>query len=1040
MSSVDARQPASRAYWRSLEELADTPRFRAFVAKEFPFLPDELWTGPTRRRFLQLMGASLSLAGLAGCRWPTENILPYAKRPANRTPGGAVQYATAWELAGMVQGLLVTSFDGRPIKVEGNPDHPVNGGATDAFAQAAVLEIYDPDRAKVPTLRTGREQSTARAARSWDECRTFLRAHFAEVRERRGAGCVVLSEATTSPTVAALRQRLVGTCPRLEWYEYEPLSRDHEREGTRLAFGRPLRPHLTLDRADVILSLDDDFLMWHPEAVRLTREFASRRRPDARNAFAMNRLYVVESRLSVTGARADERFGVRPSQIAAVLAHVLAAVKRERGLPTAPTLPESPLPAQTLARIVADLMAHAGKCVVLVGPQHPPAVHAQAHALNVLLGNVGQTLRYLAEPDRDRSTHTAALIALRDRLAARDVETLIILGGNPVYDAPADAPLADFGSIRTTMHLSLYENETARQCTWHVPRAHGLETWGDVRAWDGTYSIVQPLIAPLYDGLTPIELLALLAGDTLPRGYDLVRQTFAVECVPAGTDVEAAWEGALRAGVAVGTAWPAVQLPALQPLQQPLAEPAISGLEAVFAPDYHVFDGRFANNAWLQELPDPLTKLTWDNAAFIAPADAARLGVQTGDVVQLATQWRSLEIAAFVLPWQPVGVVTLPLGYGRTAAGAVGNATGFNAYELRTTTDFYAIRDVQVRRTGRRHELATTQDHHYMQTAVGAAETQTRIPQLIRESNLTHYRAEPDFAAHVVHLPQVADYPNKGQLFDEVRYTAPNQWGMAIDLSACTGCGACVLACQSENNIPVVGKEEVAHGREMQWIRVDRYFRGTPEDVAGVAFQPVTCHHCENAPCEQVCPVGATNHDEEGLNVMVYNRCIGTRYCSNNCPYKVRRFNWFWNHHGPAHPRHAQPLDDIEKMQYNPNVTLRSRGVMEKCTFCVQRIAAARISHRLLDQPLPDGAVVPACAQACPAQAIVFGDLADPQSRVSQLAKHSRAYQMLQEINTRPRLRYLARVVNPSPNGTGETPVPPRVTVPPHVPAPSGEQ
>ncbi len=1032
-----AQGHAGPVYWRSLDELADTPEFRRLLADEFPGLAEELERGGlrgTRRQFLKLMGASFALAGLTGCRWPKENIVPATRQPGNRIPGVPVSYATAYELSGVATGVLVTSYDGRPIKIEGNDKHPFSRGKTNAWMQASLLDLYDPDRSQQPAERT---TGPAANYRSWDEFRAFASSHFAALRDRGGKGLSVFAEPSSSPSRADLKARLLAACPEAHWYEYEPCSRDHEREATRLALGRPYRPHFDLVHADLIVSLDSDFLMMHPAAVRYAGDFAARRRADDG---AMNRLWVFESNLTVTGSNADHRHPVQSADIGNVLRQIIAALAKItpaaesiRGVMAPPgRLPLAPAVAERVAR---DLAAHHGRAVLTVGPQQPPAVHAEALLVNQrLLGACGTTLRFTEEPEPDRPSHLVAIAALTERMRRGEVDTLLILGGNPAYDAPADLDfVAALAAVATSVHLSMYNDETSQRCAWHVPRAHYLESWGDARAYDGTLSLVQPLIEPLYAGLTPLELLAVVTGDALTSGYDIVRRTWG-ESFDFGADRHTLWEQALHDGVVADTAWP-WQTPELQPWPAFVDEQPAEGWEVVFTPDYSVYDGRFANNAWLQELPDPLTKLTWDNAALLAPADARRLGIEkSGDMVRVEVPGgRALELPVCILPGHAENSITLPLGYGRRrGAGVVAEGVGFNAFVLRpgpASTGGSAnivCGGVRVAATGKHYALATTQDHHAIRSAVGDAEEQQRIGVLVRETTVEHYRQHPDFAQHTVHLPKL------DSLWKEKEYK-DHKWGMAIDLNACIGCSACTLACQAENNIPVVGKEEVARGREMHWIRVDRYFRSDPDSAAppAVVHQPVTCVHCENAPCEQVCPVAATVHDEEGLNVMVYNRCIGTRYCSNNCPFKVRRFNWFYNHHGPYHPRSTQDgaaavpgllphakMTPIEMLAHNPSVTVRSRGVMEKCTFCVQRINAVKITARNEHwTSIPDGLITPACAQACPTSAIVFGDLNDPNSRVARLHNDNRAYGMLEELNIKPRTRYLAKLRNPGPGG-----------------------
>jgi molybdopterin-containing oxidoreductase family iron-sulfur binding subunit len=1027
-------------YWRSLDELANTPAFRRWVEDEFPDLWERIATGGnphTRRQFLKLAGATLALGGLTACRWPKEAIVPATRQPGNRVPGVPVQYATTYELSGVATGVLVTSYDGRPIKIEGNDKHPFSLGKTNHWMQAAVLDLYDPDRSQHILQRTS---GTDRyLSRSLDDFRTFAAQHFERLRAVGGAGLCVLSEPSSSPSRLDMKSRFLAAFPQAQWIEYEPISRDNEHNGARLAFGRPYRSHLHLERADVLVALDSDFLMLHPAALKYARDFAARRRPDAANGYDCNRLYVLESNFSVTGSMADRRYAVRSSDIRTALEHIAQAVAARLDVATKLPAPVGDLPLSEAAAeaIAADLVAHRGRCAIIVGPQQPAEVHVEAHLLNDWLGTHGETITFTAEPAAERTDYAAGMAALAEQIRAGGVDTLVILGGNPVYDAPAelgfgrasgqspDAACA-FDKIGTTVRLGLYFDETSRCCDWHLPQAHWLEAWGDGLAWNGTLSVAQPLIEPLYGGLSAIELLAMLADDKLSSGYEIVRRTFS-ERFGALESHEERWKQSLHDGVVADTAWP-TEKPDIRPITLPPAKPT-SGFEVVFTPDYSLYDGRFANNGWLQEWPDPITKLTWGNAAILSPEDAARLGVERdGDLLFIDVgAGATLNVPAYVLPGHATGSITLPLGYGRFD-------TGFNAYQLRRSAGLDIAAAGQCRRVEGREELAGTQDHHAIRSKVGDAEIQKRIPVLVREAELHHYREHPDFAEHVVHVPA------SESLWREKEYTG-HKWGMAIDLSACTGCGACVLACQAENNIPVVGPDEVRRGREMHWLRIDRYFRKDTEGAAGgnaqpvaVVHQPMACTHCENAPCEQVCPVAATVHDEDGLNTMVYNRCVGTRYCSNNCPLKVRRFNWFYNHHGPYHPRsirmgtsplpgallkHAE-LTDIEKMGQNPAVTVRSRGVMEKCTFCVQRITAVKIKARKEGwTSIPDGLITPACAAACPSDAIVFGDLNDPRSRVRQLHEHPRAYPILAELNLRPRTVYLAKIRNAG-SGTDE--------------------
>ncbi|MDH3283283.1 MAG: TAT-variant-translocated molybdopterin oxidoreductase [Acidobacteriota bacterium] len=993
-------------YWRSLEDLGDDPRFAEIAAREFPSLLPELADPRTRRTFLKLMGASMALAGLTACRWPEERILPFAKRPEGRVPGTPERYATAMELGGVARGLLVTSYDGRPIKIEGNPDHPGSAGATDSIAQAAILELFDPDRSRHPSQRVG----GAHERRERADYESHIKGRIAALAGR-GRGLAVLGEASSSPSLARMQGRLLRRFPALRWYEYEPVTRDNERLGADIALGAPLRTHLDLSSADVIVAFDADLLTGHPDALRHAREFAARRRADDG---AMNRLHAVESAFSVTGAMADHRHAASSAAVAAFAGQLAAFVlgplgELPRGLAQALARTEGRATAPFVEELADELRAHRGRGVVVAGPGQPPEVHALVHLMNDRLGNVNRTVHYTEDPGPTRPSHEAAIGELAEAIRSGEVETLVILGGNPVFDAPADVDFAGaLGRLADSVHLSLYRNETSNACAWHVPRAHFLETWGDARAWDGTISIVQPLIEPLWGGVSPIELLSLLGDGEPAPGHDLVRETARGYLGRGG--FESAWASALHDGLVEGSRLP--RLPARPDPSRvarrvadwwpPVTPSETAGLEIVFLPDPKLHDGRFANNGWLQELPEPMTKMAWDNALLVGKATADEHGLRSHETAVVSVGEREIEAPVFVMPGQADGSLAIWLGQGRSVCGRVGDGVGADAYRLRTSGAMHRAVGASVRPTGKRHELATTQDHFAIDL-LGLEETQRRRPELLREATLGEYREHPDFVRHRAHTPELHE------LWKPVEYDG-YKWGMSIDLTACTGCSACVVACQAENNIPVVGKVEVIKGREMHWIRVDRYFKGEP-DAPEVAFQPVTCHHCENAPCEQVCPVAATLHSEEGLNQMVYNRCIGTRYCSNNCPYKVRRFN-FWNN--------QKATTDLEALRHNPEVTVRSRGVMEKCSYCVQRIEAARTLAKREDRRIADGDVTPACAQACPTQAIVFGDLNDRGSRVARAHASQRSYAMLEELKVKPRTRYLAKLRNPATDGGGD--------------------
>ncbi len=1056
-----AGRPAEKPYWRSVEDLQSSPEFAHWMQREFQDGASEAG-GDERRDFLKLMGASVALAaGVAGCRRrPELHILPYAQRPADRADGVPVHYATAWELDGVAHGVLAKSYDGRPIKVDGNPSHPINRGRSDSRLQATVLELYDPARNRV-LMRKG-QPSTLTAFREW-----------AAGLSGGGQGLAVLCEPQSGPTMADLKGRFARKFPQAAWYEWSPVNDDFERQGTELAFGAPMRPLLSLDAAKVVLSLDADFLQNHPAAVKHARDFAAGRRISGDPAAqAMNRLYVVESGLSLTGANADERLPIRSVDVGAFAAKVAAALA-ERNLldlgaakaAAGPLAESASLKAaltehdlEVFAELVNDLANHKGASLVVAGPGQAPAVHALAAMMNVALGNVGKTVGYLPAGEKGR-TSAGDIETLANRLNKGEISTLVIMGGNPVYDAPADLDFAKaMAKAGEVVHLSLYRDETGVDpaCTWNIPRAHYLEGWGDGRAFDGTICVTQPLIEPMVGldqgGLTPIELVAELLGEDPKDGYELVRRTWMVATGKKGADFEAAWRTSLESGVLEGSATrAAVPLLYVAGVAKGLADwntcvegLAADAIEVTFAADPKVHDGRFGNIGWLQELPAPMSKLTWDNAAYVSIGTAKKLDVAQGDLVTITSGGRTVKAAVWVMPGMADASVTLHLGYGRTGSGVgpIAADAGFNAYALRTTGGMGITLPATVTKAGERYEFAHTQDHgavDALKPEVPLEGIQERLPALVRETSLGHYREHPDFAKHVGHVAHRLSLWEESNL-DGARF----RWAMSIDLSSCTGCGACITACQAENNIGVVGKEQVIRGREMHWIRIDRYFKGSDQARPdAVAVQPVACMHCENAPCEQVCPVAATVHDEDGLNSMVYNRCIGTRYCSNNCPYKVRRFNFFdWNRKEPA--RDAGPLmvqpsyyegivdrakdgpNDWLRMQFNPEVTVRARGVMEKCTFCTQRIQAAKIATKNAwakaggtasgkpDWSIPDGTVVTACEQACPSEAIVFGDLNDPESRVAKMHRSARSYQLLEELNVKARLQYLAKVRNPA--------------------------
>ncbi len=1048
MSSLDKET----RYWRSLDEQEGTSQALERLHSEFPSAADIFDDPPSRRRFMQLMGASLAFAGAAGVggcrRWEEQEIVPLAERPEGYVPGVVRNFATAMEIGGVAQGLLATSHDGRPTKVEGNNRHPFNAGTSSVFAQASVLGLYDPDRSL--NVRQGQAEKT------WGDVERLFKTGL-EVGTN-GATLRILSEASSSPTMARLRERIAQQFPMAKWYEYEPLALDNERLGLLATFGQMannqyLRTQAKLHQARRILTVDCDALVSHPAALRYARAYASGRRPEQarlsgqKGARNLTRLYAVESSFTNTGAMADHRLPVASSEIPVVLAMLEAALNG-----TAPTGTDKA--SVFVAALAKDLQENHGQSVVVVGQHQPPAVHSMVARINQKIDAVGRTLEYIlvdgppnANPMENSRDSFAAIAALAKEMNAGVVKSLLILGGNPVYDAPADAAFATaLEKVKTSIHLSHYFDETSAKATWHLPRAHYLESWGDARSYDGTVTMIQPLIEPLTrpnqpdeGGRTAIEVVALLLKRSFVPGQELVKTTFD-EKFRRRADGDKEWQKALHDGYINGTAYRA-QNPRKNNLpRQALPAPPQLGaqnLEVVFTASSHTHDGRFANNAWLHEIPNFITKLTWDNPALINPNTADELGIKHGEIIELSLGGKTIKVAAATVPGQAKYSIGLVLGHGRTRAGQVAGSIdddiasiGFDVNPVRTSAAPYIATGATVKGTGKTILLAGTQSHWKLDK-VGQDGLDKRLPSLIREGSFPEFQVEPNFAkhrAHEVEMP-IDNKSTKGNgksMWEEHRYDTRREgskarrykWGMAIDMDRCTGCNACLVACQAENNIPVVGKEQVAKSREMHWIRIDRYFSGPDlRDNPQIAFQPVNCQQCEMAPCEQVCPVGATLHSHEGLNDMVYNRCVGTRYCANNCPYKVRRFNYldFLNRDEAVGGPLESARNQVRRLLFNPEVTVRSRGVMEKCTFCVQRIQNGKIAAKNAGRKLRDGEVQVACQQACPSDAIFFGDLNNKNSKVFAAHRSSRSFELLSEFNNKPRNHFLARIRNPNP-------------------------
>ena len=978
-----------KAYWRSLDELAGTEEFRQLLEREFPESASEWEDGVSRRTFLKLMGASLAFGGLTGCTiQPEEKIVPWVRAPENMLPGRPLMYATAASLSGVGVGVLAETHMGRPTLLEGNADHPSGAGGLHPTLQASILGLYDPDRSQ--TVKNAGHIST------WGSFVEALSGELEKQSSRGGRGLRILTGSVTSPTLGVQLRDLLAQMPEARWHQYDPGRGDGVFAGARQAFGEPLHTWYDMSRAEVVLCLDADILSQGAAAARYASEFMKQRTAGLHGAESSvsNRLYVVESSPSATGSVADHRLALDSGSIeafAAALAARLDIHARYEG--GAPDFEDE---AGWVEAVAADLEAHRGAGIVVAGPEQSAALHALVHAINHALGNAGRTVHHTDPIDVEAVDHFQSLAELTRQMRAGEVESLVILGANPVYEAPGDLDFASaMEEVPFRAHLGPHEDETAYLCHWHVPESHFLEAWSDVRTCDGTVSIVQPLIKPLYPSRSAHEVLAAMTGQSGKPVRDLLREHWGGSPLFEGRDFHREWQRALHDGSIEGSASPRREVRLLDGLRLPGdfgrgLDPE-EGLELSLRADPFLGTGVHANNGWLQETPRPITLLTWDNAALLSPATAQRLGVDNEQVLSITVDGRSVSAPAWIVPGQAPGVVTLHLGGGRRRGGRIADGTGFDAGPLRTVAAPWSTTQVEIARTFDRRALACTQDHQVMEGR-----------SLVRQGDVDHFRERPHFA-HEDYGHQV---PEDLTLYDEYDYKAPNQWGMVIDLTACMGCNACTVACQAENNIPVVGKEEVLNAREMSWIRVDRYY--TDLDDPEILHQPIPCQQCENAPCEVVCPVTATSHSEEGLNDMVYNRCVGTRYCANNCPYKVRRFNFL---------QYADRETETRKMARNPDVTVRPRGVMEKCTYCVQRINAARVAAKKENGEGRVGgdAVKTACQQACPTGAIAFGNLTDEESEVSRLKQSPLNYGILTELNTRPRTTYLARVRNPNP-------------------------
>ncbi len=979
-----SRAKSGPQYWRSLEELAQSDGFFEMLHREFPRQASVWPEGTSRRDFLKLMSASMALAGLSACvKMPLEPIVPYVRQPNEVILGKPLFFASAMPFGAYGSPVLVESHEGRPTKIEGNPEHPAGLGASDVFSQASILDMYDPDRSQTITY--------VGELRTWSDYVVALKGALNTQKALQGAGLRILSSPTSSPAMGSLMEQVQAAFPQSKWVQWEPVNRDNVRAGSQLAFGQYVETRYNLDKADIILSLDGDFISsGFPGFLYYARQFAARRNPDLKQK--MSRFYSIQSTPTNTSGKADHRLPVRASEVEQVARAIAAGLGAGGGGSVPPQYQKF------VAAVVKDLQAHKGAAVVIPGDNQPPAVHALAHAMNAALGASGNTVIYTESVQVKPQDQTAALKDLVGEMNAGKVDLLLIVGANPVYDAPADFGFADaMDKVPLRVQHGLYQDETYDHVHWHINGTHYLEQWGDTRAFDGTASIVQPLIAPLYNGKSAYEFLFALVGSSETGGYEIVRKYWQGQIKG---DFDAAWRKALNDGYIADTAFPAKAVSSKGGNVPAGNRISPDVMEVIFRRDPLIYDGSKANNGWLQETPKPITNLCWDNAVLISPNQAKKSGLVTGDIVEIDVNGRKVKGPIWPQPGHPDNSITVFLGYGRTKAGRVGTDVGFSAYKLRSSdAPWYA--ETKISKVGEGFGFAHPQGFQYIDFSdlPGGASDDLYGRHVIRKATLQDFIKNPDFAHE-----GAESVPPEMTMYPAYQYTEL-KWGMTIDMNSCIGCKTCIVACQAENNIPVVGKEQTMRGRQMQWLRVDVYYEGGTENP-GMYYQPVPCQQCEDAPCEIVCPVGATVHSTEGLNDMVYNRCVGTRYCSNNCPYKVRRFNFLlWQDW--TTPQY--------KMMRNPEVSIRSRGVMEKCTYCVQRIAHGRITAEKENRKVRDGEVITACQQACPAGAIVFGDLNDPNSRVSKIKAQQRNYNLLEDLNTRPRTSYMAIVQNPNP-------------------------
>ncbi|RAP26595.1 hypothetical protein DID78_06710 [Candidatus Marinamargulisbacteria bacterium SCGC AG-343-D04] len=991
--------------WRSIDDLTGDKKLDTFKSREFQEGATELIDPVSRRSFLKYLGGTAALAGLTGCsiRKPYYKIKPYSKKVEHVVPGKPIYFASSMQINNDVSGILIETHEGRPTKIEGNPAYPDASGSSTVLQQASVLNLYDPDRLQGP-LKATKDVSIQEFEDWMLEKRRFF-------KENKGEGLAVLVENNLSPAFHQELKKVQAKYPEATIYRYEPVNSDPQVQGLHALTQQYVVPEYDFKKSNVVLSFGEDFLGNVLNQNKYNREFSLRRDPDSQD-YSLNRLYTFEERLSITGAKSDHRFLLNRSEQQQVLLRLIYFITRklnfslERYLNYRFTdVSIEGVSDHDIQVIADDLLANRGKSLVLVSEQFNEEFHQLCFLINAILGNNFKTIHYnsthFSNFSYSQKSSKDSLRSLISELNNNRVDTVFIIGGNPGYTAPSMSGFKEaLVKARDRVHLTFSANETSLLCNWVLPRAHFLESWGDLKSCSGVVSICQPVIKKMVKGYSDLELVHLMSV-SYSSDYSILRKQWA-------SISETKWDQTLHNGFMFKDGRSRVYPEFQSMIDLSDVDFEAKGLSVIFYPDYKVYDGRYSNNSWLQELPDPISKLTWDNAAYMSAKTAKRLSLKSGDVVsiQVPDSEGTVSIPVFVSPGHAHTVISIPLGYGKDTSNKVEMGAGVSAYALMSEASDFKVENVTLVKTGDTHEFATTQDHGHMEGRPH-----------VRSASVDEYNKHPHFAKGQ------EEVPHDKSLWKDHDYSTGNQWGMIIDLGKCTSCNACITSCQAENNIPVVGKEEVLNGREMHWMRVDRYYEGD-EDNPDVHTQPLTCLHCENAPCEQVCPVAATVHDDEGLNVMVYNRCVGTRYCSDNCPAKVRRFNFFDYHQRDPHSQkkkrfhlfdYMKEPNESYKKQFNPDVTVRMRGIMEKCTYCVQRIKAADQIANNENRDIRDGEVVTACQQACPANAIVMGNILDENSEIYRLRKRDRHYSILEQLLLKARTTYLAAVYNPNP-------------------------